>query len=180
MTDVDFRVVYDSDGALPVRLEAARVEGAAGVYTHHRLVTADGRTGAVVIAVRDGAVMLVQSNRIAAGEELWELPRGAGDAFDEATTVTALRELMEETGFPATAARVIGRYVTDSTVYPQKVAVVSCRIEAGAIPGETDGEIADARWIRTDEITGMISNGVIADAHSLAALALWMAEGELS
>ncbi|WP_460800573.1 NUDIX hydrolase [Microbacterium sp. GXF6406] len=180
MTDADFRVVYDSDGALPVRLEAARVEGPAGVYTHHRLVIAEGRTGAVMVAVRDDAVLLVQSNRIAVGEELWELPRGAGDVSDSAATATALRELAEETGFQGAGARVIGRYVTDSTVYPQKVAVVFCRIDAGAVPGETDGEVDDARWIRTDEITRMIGNGLIADAHSLAALALWMAEGELS
>jgi ADP-ribose pyrophosphatase len=173
----DFETLYEHSDGLPVRLEGAPRTGADGsMYRHHRLVVAEGRPGAVILALSAGNMLLVLSNRSAAGATLWELPRGAGEP-DETSTETALRELLEETGLRATSATEIGRYVTDSTIFPQRVAVVSCLVDSGDPVGLADGEVLDQRWIPVGEIPELIRNGTLADAHSLAALSLYSAGG---
>jgi ADP-ribose pyrophosphatase len=176
-----FRPVYEAAGNLPVRLEVADVEHPPGNhYLHHRLVVADGRPG-VVIAAGDGtSVLLVRSRRASVDAELWELPRGSSDLddgksadenSDEALIRAGLRELHEETGYRGHAARIIGRYVTDSTVFPQRVAVVQCTVERNATPQPTDGEVEEARWFTIDTLRHMVVNAEIRDAHTLAAYA---------
>ncbi|MGW8484251.1 NUDIX hydrolase [Microbacterium sp. NPDC055903] len=169
-----FHVVYRSEGPLDVRLEAAEADA----YRHHRLIVADGRVGSVILATRDGAVLLVRSDRPAAGMTLWELPRGAGDAEDGDGIDTAMRELTEETGLIGRRPRVLGRYITDSSVYPQPVDVVMCEAETADPVRETDGEIDAQRWVPAGEIAVLVRDGVIMDAHSLAAIALWRVQEE--
>ncbi|QZY50926.1 NUDIX hydrolase [Leucobacter tenebrionis] len=214
---VGFAPVYEARDGLPVRLEAAPRQDSRGrPYLHHRLVVADGRPGAVVVAVRSGEredtpeVLLVRSLRYAVGQELWELPRGSGepeDAVDrdrpadpdpvrgsgpdphrpadpvsdpasdpvgDAGLRAGLRELAEETGFTAARSELLGGYVVDSTVFPQRVCAVLCEIDASREPGDVDGEVEESRWFSRDEVVGMIRSGAVADAHSLSALLLWL------
>ncbi len=187
-----FDTVYERTGGLSVRLETAPMIGANGrPYTHHRLLVADGRTGAVILAVRGDEVLFVRSYRASVGRELWELPRGAGDAADAEpdagervgvgagaapSLVTGVRELREETGYLAGRARLLCEYVIDSTVLPQRMGVVRCEIAPGADPGPTDGEVEEVRWFSSAEVRGFLLDGTICDAHSLSALALWLAE----
>lgn len=200
----EFRPVYECGGGLPVRLEVADVERPPGSrYLHHRLVVADGRPGVVILARRGDEVLLVRSVREAVGGELWELPRGSSEVADaegvgiagaesvagedpadsgsdaEATLVRAgCRELREETGWSASEARLIGRYRTDSTIFPQRMGVVLCRVDPPAQQGGTDGEVEEARWIGRVELDRMVRDGEIVDAHTLSALALAAARGE--
>lgn len=180
--EVPFETRYESRDGLTVRLDAAPRTGANGrSYTHHRLVVADGRAGAAILATRGQEVLLVRSYRASVGRDLWELPRGAGDLADrdadpsEPELVTGVRELREETGYTATRARLIGRYVVDSTVFPQGMGVVRCEIGAGVEPEETDGEVSEVRWFTDVEVRRLIREGVIADANSLSGLAIWLA-----
>lgn len=174
---VEFRTIYESEDGMPVRLEAADIMTADGAsYRHHRLITAEGRIAAIIIARRDGEILLVRSDRQAVGREVWELPRGMGEASDAKSTDTGLRELAEETGLRGKRERVLGRYITDSSIYPQEVAVVLCDVDGPGSPGPHDGEIIDQQWVSAGEVAALIRRGVIHDAHSLAALALWKAE----
>jgi len=178
MTD-DFRTVYRSDEGEAVRLEAAVLTTATGEgYLHHRLVFGGGETGAVIIARRGDDLLLVHSDRPAAARGLWELPRGAGNPDDADACATAARELAEETGMRATATAELGRYLTDSTIYPQPVVVVLCDVDEEAQRSARDGEIDDERWVPASELDGLIRDGVIEDAHSLSALAIWRARRE--
>lgn len=177
----DFHTVYQSDRGQSVRLEVADAIGPDGEsYPHHRLVVADGRAGAVVLALRGAQFLLVRSDRRALGRQLWELPRGVGETVDDgssdAAIMTGLRELREETGWPALDARVVGRYVVDSSLYPQETAVIVCRVDERAERGVTDGEVEEQRWVEVTALPELIRDGTIQDAHSLAAVALWQAE----
>lgn len=188
-----FEVRYRSEDGLAVQLEAApRIDGAGRPYTHHRLVVADGRPGAVILATRGGEVLLVRSFRSSVGREMWELPRGAGEASDAGRATgsaeeaaasegaelrTGVRELREETGYTAQHARLLGGYVIDSTVLPQRMGVVRCEVAPAAEPGPTDGEVEEVRWFSDEEVRRFVIDGTIADAHSLSGLAMWLAEG---
>ncbi len=171
-----FRVLYESSDGVPFTVEGSQRVDAHGVpYTHHRVLMAEGRTGAVTLGWRDGRVVLVRSVRPSAGKELWELPRGVGDVADEDGVETGLRELLEETGYCGYSAAQIACFVIDSSVYPQPVAVVTCDVSEGAAQA-TDGEAEESSWFTPAEVGEMIRQGIIADALTLAAWAAWQAQ----
>jgi len=167
-----FETVYENAQGMPVRLEAADRRRADGVpYRHHRLVVADGRPGAVVVAFQGDAVLVVRSNRTAAGAEVWEFPRGVGEP-DETDVETGLRELREETGLVGHSAQVLGHYVIDTAIFPQEVAVVSCLVDPDAAAAATDGEIEEMMWVAVDDLAALVRAGTLSDAHTLAAISI--------
>jgi ADP-ribose pyrophosphatase len=164
-----FRTIYQSEHGLDVKLEVADVEANDGTsYEHHRLIVADGRVGAVIIACRGDDVLLVRSARPAAGLALWELPRGSGEITDSSPIRTALRELREETGFRGREPVSLGRYITDSTVFPQAVVAVSCTVSPNDRPGQTDGEVDELVWVSRDDLRKRVVRGEIQDARATA------------
>lgn len=180
MTD-DYTSVYRAPAGFSVDLQmregSPRGEGARSLW--FRLITGTGR-GAVVIATRrdrgNEQILLVRSFRPAAEEWFWELPRGwaePDEMHDGVKTYVeaALRELSEETGKSAREPVLLGEYVTDTAVYPQRVGVVRCAT-TNAPDSPTDGEVTAIRWAAVDEIPGLVRSGEIRDAHSLAAFAL--------
>ncbi|NLA65246.1 MAG: NUDIX hydrolase [Leucobacter sp.] len=188
MTTPDhYRPLYESGGTLPFRLEGTDVTGLHGTtYVHHRLVVNEGRPAAVVVAEADGELLLVRIHRRSVGTELWELPRGSSDAADavsgdqavdpysdEALVRAGMRELLEETGYTGEDARVIGRYVADTAVFPQPIGTVHCVVDRHSTPQGTDGEIEATQWFTLDELRAMVAGGQIIDSHTLAALAFW-------
>lgn len=91
-------------------LELLRQDVAGGHWEYVRRTQARG--AAVIIAVTDaGELVLVEQTRVPLGGKSIELPAGlVGDGADdpaEAYEAAALRELLEETGFRAQAARVL-------------------------------------------------------------------------
>lgn len=180
MTD-DYTSVYTAQSGLYVDLQMRQVSprGDGAHSQWFRLITGTGR-GAVVIATRrdsgEEQILLVRSFRPAAGEWFWELPRGWAepDEMHEGVKTyieAALRELSEETGKSAREPVLLGEYVTDTAVYPQRVGVVRCAT-TNAPDTPTDGEITAIRWVAVDDIPGLVGSGEIRDAHSLAAFAL--------
>ena len=143
-------------------------------YTGHRLVASGGRPGVVVLAHRDGRMLFVRSLRPAVGRVILELPRGFGEADPadpDGPVSDALRELREETGYSARAIRVRGEYTADTSILPSRVAVVECAVDPGD-PAGTDGEVIDAEWLPQRQIRALVTDGILADAHTLSALML--------
>lgn len=64
-------------------------------FIHHR----KGGGACVVPLLPDGRILMIRQWRPAIGRETLELPAGARDAEDEDGSVTATRELEEETGY---------------------------------------------------------------------------------
>lgn len=186
-----YETLYESGGTLPVRLEATGVTNHLGeTYRHHRMVVGDGRPAAVVAAIDGESIVLVRQFRRSVGGDTWELPRGSSDVEDavdpatgqpvdeygdEALIRAGLRELREETGLAGEDPCVIGRYVADTAVFPQRAAIVHCTVHRDATPDDTDGEVAEVRWVALEELWAMVARGEIIDSHTLAGLAFLQA-----
>jgi ADP-ribose pyrophosphatase len=71
-----------------------------------------GISAAVILAVHDGALILVEQYRVPLGAMCLELPAGlVGDDVDgEAAEIAAARELEEETGYRAARMVELGRF----------------------------------------------------------------------
>lgn len=71
-----------------------------------------GISAAVILAVHDGAVVLVEQFRVPLGRTCLELPAGliGDDSSDEAPELAAARELEEETGFRAGRIENLGQF----------------------------------------------------------------------
>ncbi len=71
-----------------------------------------GIGAAVILAVHDGAVILVEQYRVPLGGMCLELPAGliGDDGEDEAAEAAAIRELEEETGWRSGRMVDLGRY----------------------------------------------------------------------
>lgn len=173
-TATEFVPVYESRDGMDVRLETApRVDSHGTPYLHHRLVVAEGRTGAVVVATSNDRIVLVRSNRASLGDDLWELPRGLGHSPDRDAIATGERELLEETGFRPAESALIGAFVTDTGIFPQRVAAIHCVVDDHARASHIDGEAEEVCWFTNAEVMSMVERGVICDALSLAALFRW-------
>lgn len=164
-------IVFRWEGPPAIELQRCRIELPTGLaYMAHWLITGDGLPGVVVLAVRNSELLLVRTHRPAAGGDFWELPRGFGETPEAAPE--AVRELREETGYQAEDVNLVGTYVVDTTVLPTTVQVFQCNVRITETPHERDSEALDVRWVSFASITGLISTGVLQDAHSLAALAM--------
>jgi ADP-ribose pyrophosphatase len=72
-----------------------------------------GKVGAaVIVAIDDGHVLLIEQERIPVGGHCLELPAGlVGDEYaDESIAAAANRELEEETGYRAARVECLGRF----------------------------------------------------------------------
>lgn len=181
-----FDRIFESDEGLEFAIEVVDVPKASGgCYRHHRLVVNKGLPGVVIVAESNAGILFVRSYRPSLGTQIWELPRGNSEpadsadsaessrGFEDSVVAAGKRELAEETGYAAKQCCFIGSYVSDSSVFPQRVGVVVCRVEQPDSHGENDGEILEARWFSKEALDSSIASGEIHDAHSLAALAIW-------
>ncbi len=182
--------VYSWVGPPRIEVQRAAVSDPEGSsYISHRVMVQNGTAGAVIIAHREGAVVLVKSHRPAVGEELWEFPRGFGEAKDgarhcgtvppesAALVATGLRELYEETGLTAVTACVLGVYVVDPSIYPARVGVIWAEVN-NTESAETDGEIEDVMWVQLSSLPALITSGTLSDAHTLAAYAIFRSSNQ--
>ena len=98
---------------------------------------------AVILALVDGDVLLVEQYRIPLGGPCLELPAGlVGDeSFGEAVESAAARELEEETGYRADRIEIIGRFASSPGMVSETFTLVRAHCltkvgEGGGAPGE--------------------------------------------
>jgi ADP-ribose pyrophosphatase len=150
--------VYEDEVALPDGRPARRE------VVHHR-----GAVGVVAVAP-DGRVVLVRQWRHAIERALWEIPAGTRDA-DEEPSVTASRELEEETGYTAGSWRSLGSACV-SPGYSREVLwfFQASGLVEGAAAMDPD-ETIDVGWFGPAEILSLVASGGT-DLKTLAGLAL--------
>lgn len=104
---------------------------------------ANGIGAAVIVAIDDGHVLLVEQYRVPLGRACIELPAGlvGDDAAGEAAAVAAARELEEETGYRAGSMTSLGEYHSSPGMVSESFTLFRAgeltRVgDGGGVPGE--------------------------------------------
>ncbi len=146
-----------------------RADGSAGIYG-----VVDKPSYALVIALRDTQVHLVEQFRYPLGVRSWEFPQGtAPDRAHLSPEELAARELREETGLAAHRMTLLGTLAVAPGMSSQRGWVY---LATGLTHGEPEREheeqdMQSAWWERT-AMEKAIRCGDIMDAQSLAAYSL--------
>lgn len=154
------------------------------------IVRADGSTGrysvvekpdfAVIAAVADGEIHLVEQYRYPVQGRYWELPQGSweDDAVDP--LVLACAELREETGLTAGTMQHAGRLFLG---YGYSTQAYDVFFATDLTPGETQLDPEElgliARPFKLERFEDMIRDGTIRDASTVAAYGLLRLNGLL-
>ena len=129
----------------------------------------------VVLPFADGGMWLVQQFRYPVGTREWEFPQGSWpDGHHGTQAELAAAELREETGFTAADLVHLGRLYAAYGFCSQGYDVFLAHgLTAGATQLEPTEQDMICEWRSLEEIRAMIRRGEFADAHSIAALALF-------
>lgn len=157
-----FRVVVDT-----IRLPGGRV-------TKREYIRHPG--AAAVVAVDDGAVLLVRQNRHAVGDDLLEIPAGKLDVPGESPVDCARRELAEETGYGAGSLAPLGAFwvspgLTDELCH---LFLATGLASDGPAPDHDDGEPITVVWLPLQEAVAAIGSRIV-DAKTALGIALLVA-----
>lgn len=128
---------------------------------------------AVVAAVQDGRIHLVEQYRYAVGERFWELPQGA--SYDRGIDPLALAyaELREETGLVAGTMNHAGRLFQGYGYSTQAYDVwLATDLSQGAVELEREEQGLVTRAFELATFEAMLRDGTIRDASTLAAFGL--------
>jgi ADP-ribose pyrophosphatase len=140
-----------------------------------------GVGAAVILAVEDGHVLLVEQYRVPLGARCLELPAGlVGDESEgEAAAVAAIREIEEETGYRAERAVDLGRYHASPGMSSEGFTLI--RAEGLSRVGEgggVEGENIEVHRVKLEEVTEFVAGrraaGVAIDSKLLLLLGAGM------
>lgn len=159
-----------ADPWLSVRSDSVRrADGSSSVYSV--VNTADC---ALVIPADGRRLHLVEQYRHPVGGRRWEFPSGGVDErVDTDATAAAMRELREETGLVAGALTPLGTLETMPSTLSQRCHVfLGTDLDQGVPQPDAEEEDLRSAWFTRAHVERMITDGVIADAKSIAAYAL--------
>jgi ADP-ribose pyrophosphatase len=151
-----------------VELVEREVEFAPGAPAelYHALAQSD--YVAVVARTPDGLIPIVRQYRPAIEGFSWELPAGLVDAGED-PAVSAARELLEETGFPARRVHALGTATPCTARLPNRQH--SFFIETGARAGDSTTEAGIAvKLVDPAELARMIVDGTFNSQIHLGSL----------
>lgn len=155
-----------------------RPDGTPGIYA-----VVDKPTYALVIPYDipydGGRFRLVEQYRYPVGARRWEFPQGtAPDLAAQEPVALAERELREETGLRATSFEKLGLLDVAPGMSSQRGWVfLATGISAGRVEREHEEQDMRSAWFPRAEVEQMMRDGVIADAQSIAAYALFLLRG---
>ena len=127
----------------------------------------------VVPVFQDGTVMLVRQFRKPAEEFLLEAPAGKMEP-GELPESAALRELQEEIGHTAARLDPLATFYTEPALCTQRMHVFLGRDLTPARLSADDDEFIGVQRVALDRVEGLIADGSIRDAKSIASLLLAM------
>jgi ADP-ribose pyrophosphatase len=137
-----------------------------------------GVTAAVMLAVDDGHVILVEQYRVPLGSLCLELPAGlVGDEQEgEAVEAAAIRELEEETGYRARHMVDLGRFHASPGMSSEAFTLLRAEgLERTGEGGGVAGEEIIVHRVKFEEVPGFVaarrSQGVAIDVKILLLLA---------
>lgn len=116
-----------------------------------------GIRAAVILAIDDGHVLLVEQYRVPLGKNCIELPAGLvgdhDDNSDEDASLAAIRELEEETGYHADAMENCGQYYSSPGMVSESFSLFKAKglIKVGD-GGGVDGENITVHRVALDKL----------------------------
>jgi ADP-ribose pyrophosphatase len=133
---------------------------------------------AVIVALNDGHILLVEQYRVPLGAWCLELPAGlvGDDHAGEAMRVAAARELEEETGYRAEHLTLLGRFASSPGMVSETFMLVKAEglTKVGAGGGVEDEDITVHR-VKLSDIPAFVAakrdEGVVIDVKILLLLA---------
>lgn len=171
----DSTIVYQNRW-MSVREDAiVRADGSAGLYS-----VVDKPDFAVIAAVSDGQIHLVEQYRYPVRGRFWEMPQGSWEGQTVDPLVLAAAELREETGLVAGAMQHAGRLYL-AYGYSSQAYDVFLASDLVAGDNQLDAEEAGliARAFTLTHFEAMLSDGTIRDATTVAAYGLLRLKGML-
>lgn len=133
---------------------------------------ADGVTGIALLPVRDGAFGMMRMARHPYGGNGWEIPMGFIDA-GETPEAAAVREMEEETGLGADAARLVplGGLSPAPSIVRARIRLYAAEA-TGAPRRAAAGEAGHGRfsWIPVDAAVALADAGEIVEPCTLIAI----------
>jgi ADP-ribose pyrophosphatase len=163
------QVIYDGS---KLRLELHHLIDEETRRKHKREVVV--HPGAVVVLglLDNEVVLLIRNRRYAVGQVLIELPAGTLEKKEDPMNCAG-RELLEETGYLARRLKPIGSYFTSPGILSEKMyAFAAYDLEKKETALE-DGEEIELEPTPLDEAIGMIADGRIQDAKTIATLLMY-------
>jgi ADP-ribose pyrophosphatase len=168
------RTIYEGR-VIDLRIET--VETADG--SRHEREIVDHRGAAAIVALDRDDVLMVRQHRAPARRVLLEIPAGTRDRLPDGTieepSVTAARELAEETGLQAGQWRHLATFWTAPGFATETMDLYFATDLAlapdAAAPEDERIEVERVEWKRA---VAMVEQGEIADAKSIVGL-LWLA-----
>lgn len=138
-----------------------------------------GIRAAVILAIDEGHVLLVEQYRVPLGRRCLELPAGLiGDEerfADESDEETAARELEEETGYRAAAVEALGEFYSSPGMVSESFTLMRARgLSKVSEGGGIDGENITVHRVPLGEVAAFVeqarARGCAADVRLLLLL----------
>lgn len=159
------RVVYENRWMRVHEDQIEHADGTPGLYGW-----IEKTPSALIVAIEDGHVWLVQQFRHPVQARFWEFPQGAAGEGTIEPEELARQELAEETGVRATTLEHLGRLHFAYGLTDQAVDVFRA---TGLEPGEQSLESSEqdliTRRFTVEEVDRMVRENEIRDAASVAA-----------
>lgn len=139
-------------------------------YSKREIVEHPGSVGIIPIT-EDGSIILVEQFRKPVEKNLLEIPAGKIE-INEEPKETALRELVEETGFIANKMEYIYEFYTSPGFSTEKIYLfLATELELGnKKPGEN--EYIETKKVKFEDLKSMISRGEIYDSKTIVGIFL--------
>lgn len=137
------------------------------LFCYERILHTYTDPACIIIPMIEDKFVLLRQYRHAVRGFRYAFPRGFGEAGMDGVT-NSLREIAEEIGGKANKIRILGYIEPDTGLTDTKVMVNFCHLERYNENLQTDG--IDRIFLATPtELNGLIANGNITDAMSIAA-----------
>jgi ADP-ribose pyrophosphatase len=169
------RLVYKNRWMSVREDQIRRQDGSLGTYG-----VVEKKDFAVIAAVQDGRLVLVEQYRYPVRKRFWELPQGTWDSERDDPQALAIAELREETGVVARSMLHVGHLYLAYGFCTQGYNVfLATDLEQREPQREPEEQGLVSSWFDLSAVDQMIRNGVIVDASTVAAMSLIKAKGLL-
>ncbi len=161
---INSSLIYDGQ---IMQIKKDCVELSDGYKTIREMLIHNG--GVVVVAEKDGKILLVKQYRYPIQRTMFELPAGKLEK-GENEFLAAQRELEEETGYKAKSWESLGWIYPSAGYSSEKLFLYYAHDLVKTTEKPDVGEIIDHYFYKIDDVFNMIKNNEICDAKTICAL----------